>query len=118
MTHAYTKEDKRYKKDLIDRIKQTYYPAAKRSNSEIIPVGEAYEIAYQKQPNIELHHPDGTHPGMLGTYLGAATVFAVIANNPLKDFRIITSIEFPMRIEFFKRLPGKHIFKVKSYKRG
>ena len=79
MTHAYTKEDKRYKTDLIDRIKQTYYPAAKRSTSEIIPVGEAYEIAYQKQPNIKLHHPDGTHPGMLGTYLGAATVFAVIA---------------------------------------
>lgn len=78
MTHAYTKDDRRYKNNLLDRIRKTYYPAAKKSNSDIIPVGEAYEIAYQKRPDIKLHHPDGTHPGMLGTYLGAATVFAVI----------------------------------------
>ena len=78
MTHAYTKADKRYKENLIERIAKTYYEAANRSGSSVIPVGEAFEIAYKENPSIELHHPDGTHPGMLGTYLGAATVFAVI----------------------------------------
>jgi len=78
MTHAYTKADRRYKENLIERIAKTYYEAADSSNSLVIPVGEAYEIAYMENPNIELHHPDGTHPGMLGTYLGAATVFAAI----------------------------------------
>jgi len=78
MTHAYTKVDRRYKENLIERIAKTYYEAADSSNSLVIPVGEAYEIAYKENPSIELHHPDGTHPGMLGTYLGAATVFAVI----------------------------------------
>ena len=78
MTHAYTKVDKRYKENLIERIAKTYYEAANRSGSSVIPVGEAFEIAYKENPSIELHHPDGTHPGMLGTYLGAATVFAVI----------------------------------------
>ena len=51
------------------------------SSSLVIPVGLAYEIAYAENPKIKLHHPDGTHPGMLGTYLGACTVFAMITNS-------------------------------------
>ena len=41
-------------------------------------MGLAYEIAYKERPNIKLHHVDGTHPSQLGTYLGAATVFASV----------------------------------------
>lgn len=81
MTHAYLKNDKRYEPYLIDKIKKTYYEAALKSDSLVIPVGLAYEIAYAENPKIKLHHPDGTHPGMLGTYLGACTVFAMITNS-------------------------------------
>ena len=78
MTHAYVKPDKRFQPNLIEKIKETYYSAGKASNSTVIPVGLAYEIAYAAKPNIKLHHPDGTHPGPLGTYLAAATVVASI----------------------------------------
>ena len=44
----------------------------------VIPVGLAFDLAYQKRPNIKLHDDDGTHPGLLGTYLAACTVFASI----------------------------------------
>ncbi len=84
MTHAYLKNDKRYELNLIEKIKKTYYEAGKRSNSLVIPVGLAYEIAYQENPQIKLHHQDGTHPGMLGTYLGACTVFAIVTNSSPK----------------------------------
>ena len=80
MTHAYLKNYRRYEPNLIEKIKKTYYEAGKKSDSLVIPVGLAYEIAYQKNPEIKLHHPDGTHPGLLGTYLAACTVFAVITN--------------------------------------
>ncbi len=80
MTHAYLKHYRRYEPNLIEKIKKTYYEAGKKSDSLVIPVGLAYEIAYQKNPEIKLHHPDGTHPGLLGTYLAACTVFAVITN--------------------------------------
>jgi hypothetical protein len=80
MTHAYTKADSRYEPNLIEKIKTTYYSAGKASNSIVIPVGLAYEIAYAARPNIKLHHVDGTHPGPLGTYLAAATVLASITN--------------------------------------
>ena len=33
-----------------------------------------------KNNQIKLHHPDGTHPGMLGAYLGACVIFAFITN--------------------------------------
>tara|TARA_B100000035_G_scaffold113582_1_gene96364 strand:+ start:559 stop:1305 length:747 start_codon:yes stop_codon:yes gene_type:complete len=78
MTHAYTKADSRYEPNLIEKIKTTYYSAGEASNSIVIPVGLAYEIAYAARPNIKLHHVDGTHPGPLGTYLAAATVLASI----------------------------------------
>ena len=78
MTHAYTKADSRYEPNLIKKIKTTYYSAAEASDSIVIPVGLAYELAYAARSNIKLHHIDGTHPGPLGTYLAAATVVASI----------------------------------------
>ena len=78
MTHAYTKADSRFEPNLIKKISKTYFAAGKESNSFIIPVGLAYELAYKEKPEIKLHHVDGTHPSQLGTYLGAATVFASV----------------------------------------
>ena len=78
MTHAYRDSDVRYEENLIEKIKLAYYEAAEISNSTVIPVGIAFEIAYEKKPNIKLHLPDGTHPNMLGTYLAASTVFATL----------------------------------------
>ena len=78
MTHAYRDSDARYEKNLIEKIKLTYYEAGEISNSTVIPVGIAFEIAYEKKPNIKLHLPDGTHPNMLGTYLASSTIFATL----------------------------------------
>ena len=78
MTHAYRDSDHRYEENLIEKIKLAYYEAGEISNSTVIPVGIAFEIAYKKNPKIKLHLPDGTHPTMLGTYLASATVFATL----------------------------------------
>tara|TARA_Y100001935_G_scaffold211900_1_gene182301 strand:- start:1109 stop:1861 length:753 start_codon:yes stop_codon:yes gene_type:complete len=80
MTHAYTEADERYEPNLIEKITKTYYEAGIKSRSMIIPVGLAFELAYKEKPSIKLHHPDGTHPGPLGTYLASATVVASITN--------------------------------------
>ena len=80
MTHAYTESDNRYEPNLIEKIKMTYFEAGRQSKALVIPVGIAYENAYSKRPDIKLHHPDGSHPGMLGTYLGACVIFAFITS--------------------------------------
>ena len=81
MTHAYLDNDPRYEPNLIEKIKLAYYDAGKKSNSKVAPVGIAYEMAYKERPKIMLHHPDGTHPGLLGTYLGSYVVFSMITNS-------------------------------------
>ena len=80
MTHPYQKSDRRYEKNLIEKIKLAYYQAGEKSKSIVIPVGLAFEIAYKINPSIRLHLPDGTHPNMLGTYLASSTVFATLTD--------------------------------------
>ena len=45
----------------------------------VIPVGLAFERAYELRPDIELHMTfDGSHPSMLGTYLASCVVYESI----------------------------------------
>ena len=78
MTHAYVKPHKRFKNSQIRVIEDTYTRVGNENEALVIPVGLAFELAYQENPTIQLHEPDGTHPNLLGTYLAACTVFASI----------------------------------------
>ena len=51
-----------------------------------MPVGIAFENAYEKNPDIVLHKEyDGSHPSLLGTYLAACVVFSSITHkSPLQ----------------------------------
>ncbi|HEX6575305.1 MAG TPA: hypothetical protein VF042_10080 [Gemmatimonadaceae bacterium] len=40
-----------------------------------IPAGEAWRVALEQDPSINLYGPDGYHPGPLGTYLAALVVY-------------------------------------------
>ena len=78
MTHAYVEPHKRFMKNQIKLISDTYTKIGNESQVLVIPVGMAFDRAYREKPNIKLHEPDGTHPNLLGTYLAACTVFASI----------------------------------------
>ena len=76
MTHAYVEPDQRYEPGQIDKIRKTYVPVGNELSALVIPVGEAFERAYEQRPEIVLHETfDGTHPSMLGTYLAACVVY-------------------------------------------
>ncbi|NBR07570.1 MAG: type II secretion system protein [Planctomycetes bacterium] len=45
---------------------------------EISPVGEAWKIAREKRPSLELHLPDGNHANEAGGYLTALVFYSVI----------------------------------------
>jgi hypothetical protein len=77
MTHSFVVPHKKYRPGMIQDIASLYIETGNELNVLVIPVGLAFEIAYQRRPDIKLHKSfDGTHPEMLGTYLAAATVFA------------------------------------------
>ena len=82
MTHAYVEPDRRYAPNLIDTIAPTYLAAGNALDALVIPVGIAFERAYEQRPDIELHKPfDGSHPSVLGTYLAACVVYGSVYGN-------------------------------------
>ena len=78
MTHAYIKPHRRFIKNQIELISDTYTKVGNENRVLVIPVGLAFDLAYNEKPDIKLHESDGTHPNLLGTYLAACTVFASI----------------------------------------
>jgi len=78
MIPSYVKPHKNYDPNLIRIIEDMYVKAGQRNKILVMPVGLAFEKAYEKMPNINLHKPDGTHPDLLGTYLAACVVYASI----------------------------------------
>jgi hypothetical protein len=46
-----------------------------------IPAGEAWRIALERDPAINLYGPDGYHPGPLGTYLAALVIYEKVTGH-------------------------------------
>ena len=77
MTPAYVPVHEMYRDDMIRDIEDLYVTVGNEVGALVIPVGLAFEEAYRRRPDLQLHVPyDGTHPSLAGTYLAAATVFA------------------------------------------
>lgn len=77
MTPAYVFPHELQRIGLMREIESLYTDIGNRVNALVIPVGLAFEESYRRRPNLQLHNAyDGTHPSLLGTFLGAATVFA------------------------------------------
>lgn len=79
MIPAYVPPHRQSRADMIDDIASLYIETGNRIGALVIPVGLAFDEAYRRRPDIELHKSfDGSHPSLLGTYLAAATTFAAI----------------------------------------
>lgn len=79
MTHAYVEPHPNVHVDNFVKTYQAYVAAGNRVGALVIPVGLAFERAYQERPDIGLHEFfDGTHPSVLGTYLAACVVIASV----------------------------------------
>ena len=78
MTHVYVKPHKQQKATNIQATESLYVEVGNEIGALVIPVGLAFEEAYRRDPDLKLHHPEGTHPSLLGTYLAACTTYAVL----------------------------------------
>tara|TARA_X000000368_G_scaffold15670_1_gene12400 strand:- start:1646 stop:2461 length:816 start_codon:yes stop_codon:yes gene_type:complete len=81
MIHAYVEPHPDTSPEMITNIKKMYLEAGNKNNVLVVPVGIAFENAYNKKPKIKLHkNYDGTHPNILGTYLAACVIFTSITH--------------------------------------
>lgn len=63
-----------------------YQDVAAENGMILVPVGKAWELAREYRPDAPLFHPDGTHPGPLGTYLTALTMVGVITGEVPQEY--------------------------------
>ena len=64
----------------FDGVAESYTMAAERVDGLLFPVGEAWRLAWQRDPDLALYGPDGFHPTESATYLAAMVMFEQIAN--------------------------------------
>jgi lysophospholipase L1-like esterase len=79
MIHAYSKSHNKYDPNMINKVIKTYEASGIKNKVLVLPVGIAFEKAYELDESIELHKFfDGSHPDILGTYLAASVLYASI----------------------------------------
>ena len=71
MTWAY-----RDRPETLGKVHRTYFLLASELEAPVAPVGEAWRLARERFPRIELFDPDGVHPSAEGTYLAACLIFS------------------------------------------
>jgi len=62
----------------FDRVNESYTLAATDVNGMLFPVGEAWRAAWRRNPNLELYAPDGLHPSIRGSYIGALVITSML----------------------------------------
>ena len=62
----------------FDRVNESYTLAATDVNGMLFPVGEAWRAAWRRNPNLELYAPDGLHPSIRGSYIGALVIASML----------------------------------------
>jgi len=59
-----------------EQISKMYRQLAEEEEAVLVPVGEAWALARQLRPDLNLFDADGSHPGPLGTYLTGCLFFS------------------------------------------
>lgn len=59
--------------------------AASVSQGMFIPAGDAWRLALERDPAVQLYGPDGYHPGSLGTYLAALVVYEKVTGHDCRN---------------------------------
>jgi hypothetical protein len=63
-------------------VVDAYSAAAAASGATLLPAGVAWSAALRRMPSLPLYAWDGVHPGRMGTYLAAVTVYAGLRKIP------------------------------------
>ena len=67
--------------EMQTRLRHWYVEAASLVKAEaVVPVGDAWELNYQKTEPHRLHAPDNSHPNFAGTYLAALVFYKTICH--------------------------------------
>jgi hypothetical protein len=62
----------------FDRVNESYTLAAADVSGMLFPVGEAWRAAWSRDAEMQLYSPDGLHPTVRGSYVGALVIASML----------------------------------------
>ena len=69
--------------EMTAQLAEQYTIAGNDNDVLVIPAGLAFAKAISKRPDMEFYQPDKKHPTLLGTYLGACTIYSSVYKKSL-----------------------------------
>lgn len=61
--------------DVFDDVVVSYRTAAEEADADLYAAGEAWQAAWDADPDLPLYGDDDFHPSVMGTYLAALTIY-------------------------------------------
>ena len=74
-------------------VTESYRLAAGDAGGELVAVGEAWRLAWEKDAQLPLYGPDGFHPSPLGTYVGALMFFEKLTGRTASGLKPPRSVQ-------------------------
>jgi hypothetical protein len=71
-----------YRRQAFGDVSASYRLAAEDVGAVLLPAGDAWLAAWQKDEQLRLYGPDGFHPTLLGSYLAAVVIYAGLTGAP------------------------------------
>ncbi len=66
----------------FDRVSESYRLAAADVGGLLLPAGDAWRAAWQRNPKAALYGPDAFHPSSEGSWLAALVIYCRLADRP------------------------------------
>ncbi len=91
------------------RINRSYLKMAQDNQALVAPVGEAWWVVREEQPDIALY-ADNTHPNPSGTYLAACVFYATLFQSPCTGAAVPRQVTQPIA-EFLQKTADDVVLK-------
>jgi len=66
----------------MNGVKLSHETAARETGGVFLPAGEAWRIAWRRDPTLAFYGPDGFHPSKLGSFLAALVIYEGLVGKP------------------------------------
>ena len=81
------------KPEMTAQLAEAYTQAGNDNNALVIPAGLAFARSIGKRSDLNLYVPDKRHPSLMGTYLAACTVYAVLFKKSPIDLKYTAGLD-------------------------
>lgn len=82
-----------------ERIYQLHASIAQKEPACVAPIGQAWDLALQRYPGLELHAADGNHAAAAGAHLTALVLFASLTGTSPANVPILTPSDIPATVQ-------------------